>query len=117
MINKVKDIDRKEPHNHFFIEIISIKNFVPNDIKIDEKSYKNIVIYYVEYLTIKDSEYVKINSVNPLYLIFINVNGQFEEIDGNKYLTLVPANGSQEKKWKIMKNFGSKAEIYLDQEL
>ena len=98
MINKVKDIDRKEPHNYFFIEIISIKNFVPNDIKIDEKSYKNIVIYYVEYLTIKDSEYVKINSVNPLYLIFINVNGQFEEIDGNKYLTLVPANESQEKK-------------------
>ena len=26
--------------------------------------------------------------VNPLYLIFDNVNGYFEEISGNKYLTL-----------------------------
>ena len=32
---------------------------------------------------IKDSKYVKINSVNPLYLIF-KVNGYFEEINGNK---------------------------------
>ena len=32
----------------------------------------------------KDSKYVKSNSVNPLYLIFIKVNGYFEEINGNK---------------------------------
>ena len=37
----------------------------------------------------KDSIYVKINCVNPLYLIFSNVNGYFDEINGNKYLTLV----------------------------
>ena len=41
---------------------------------------------------IKDLKYVKINSVNPLYLIFNKENGYFEEINGNKYLTLVPAN-------------------------
>ena len=51
-------------------------------------------------MTIKDSKYVKINSVNPLYLIFNKVNGYFEEINGNKYLTLVPTN---EKKEKIKK--------------
>ena len=49
------------------------------------------------YVTIKDSKYVKINSVNPLYLIFNKVNGYFEEINGNKYLTLVPTNESKEK--------------------
>ena len=43
-------------------------------------------------MTIKDSKYVKIYSVNPLYLIFNKVNGYFEEISGNKYLTLVPTN-------------------------
>ena len=48
-------------------------------------------------MTIKDSKYVKINSVNPLYLIFSKVNGFFEEINGNKYLTLVPTNESKEK--------------------
>ena len=40
---------------------------------------------------------LKLHSVNPLYLIFGKVNGYFEEITGNKYLTLVPTNGSKEK--------------------
>ena len=48
-------------------------------------------------MTIKDSKYVKINSVNPLYFIFSKINGYFEEINGNKYLTLVPTNESKEK--------------------
>ena len=47
-------------------------------------------------MNIKDSEYVKINNVNPLYLIFSKVNGYFEEINGSKYLTLVPTNKSKE---------------------
>ena len=32
---------------------------------------------------IKDSKYIKINSVNTLYLIFNKVNGYFEETNGN----------------------------------
>ena len=48
-------------------------------------------------MAIKDSKYVKINSVNHLSLIFNKVNGYFEEINGNKYLTLVPTNESKEK--------------------
>ena len=47
-----------------------MKNFDPNNIKTDEKSYKNILIYNIGYVMINDSKYVKINSVNPLYLIF-----------------------------------------------
>ena len=46
-------------------------------------------------MTIKD--FTKIFSVNPLHLIFRNVNGYFEEINKNKYLTLVPTNESKEK--------------------
>ena len=72
MSNKVKDIDIKNRTYYFFNDIIDIKNF---DIKIDEKSYKDTLIYYIGYVTIKDSKYVKINSVNPLCLIFIKVNG------------------------------------------
>ena len=42
-------------------------------------------------------EYVKNYSVNPLYLIFRYVNEYFEEINGNKYLALVPTHESKEK--------------------
>ena len=66
-----------------------------NNIKIYEKPYKDIVIYHIGYVMIKDSKCVKINSVNPLYLIFRKVNEYFEEINGNKYLMLVPTNDSK----------------------
>ena len=46
-------------------------------------------------MTIK--KHLKIYNVNPLYLIFNKMNGYFEEINGNKYLTLVPTNESKEK--------------------
>ena len=61
----------------------------------DEKSNKNILIYYIGYVTIKN--YLKIYSVNPLYLIFGKVNRYFEEINENKYLALVSTNESKEK--------------------
>ena len=70
MSNKAKDISIKNYTYYFFDDIINIKNFNPNNVKIDEKSYKNILIYYIGYVTIKDSKYVKINSVNPLYILF-----------------------------------------------
>ena len=84
MGNKVKDIDIKNSTYYFFDDIINMKNFDLNNIKIDEKSYKDILIYYIRYL-----KYVKINSVYPLYLIFNKVNGPFQEINENKYLMLV----------------------------
>ena len=43
-----------------------IKNFDLNNIKIDEKSCENILIYYSGYATIKDSRSVKTISVNLL---------------------------------------------------
>ena len=43
---------------------------------------------------------LKINSVNPLYLIINKVNGYVEEINGNKYLTPVPTNESKGKNKK-----------------
>ena len=97
MSNKVKDTDIKNRTYYFFDDIINIKNLDLNSIKIDKKSYKDILIYCNGYVTIKDSKYVKINSVNPLYLIFNKVNVYFEEINGNKYLALIPTNESKEK--------------------
>ena len=89
MSNKFKDIDIKNHMYYFFNDIINMKNFDPNKIKIDEKSYKNILIYCIGYVTIKDLKYVKINSVKPLYLIINKMNGYFKEINKNKNSTLV----------------------------
>ena len=93
----VKDISMKRHIYYFFDDIINIKEFDPNNIKLDENSYKNILIYYIAYVTIKDSKYVKINSVNPLYLMFNKMNGYFEEINGNNYLTLFATNDSKDR--------------------
>ena len=68
--------------------MIIIKNFDSNLLKIDKKSYKNIDTYYSGYITMKDSDYVKINSVNPLYLIIDKVDGYTEKKNGNKDLIL-----------------------------
>ena len=95
MSNKVKDINIINSTYYFFNDIINIENFDPNDITIDKKSYKNILIYYNGYVTIK--EYIKNYSVIPLYLIFRYMNGYFEEINENKYLKLVPTNESKDK--------------------
>ena len=70
--------------------MININNLDPNKIKIHEKSYKNILIYYIGYVTFKNLRYVKINSVNHLCLIAHKINGYIEQSNGNKYLILVP---------------------------
>ena len=83
MTNKIKEIYIKNRTYHFFNDMINTKNLDPSNIKIDEKSYKNTLIYYIRYVTP--------NSVNPLYLIINQINGYIKEnkINGNKYLTLV----------------------------
>ena len=59
--------------------MINIEDFDPNLLKIDKKSYKNIDIFCIWYITVKDSGYVKINSLNPLYFIISEVDGNIKE--------------------------------------
>ena len=54
MSSKVKDIDVKSRTCYFFDDIINTKNIYLNNIKLDKKSYKNIVICYIACVTIKD---------------------------------------------------------------
>ena len=66
--------------------MINIKEFGSSLLKIDKKSYRNMCIYYIGYVTIKSiSYYENINRVNPLYLIIADVDGYIEENNGNKY--------------------------------
>ena len=57
MSNKIKDINIKNGISYFFNGIINIEIFDWNNIKINEKPYKNVLVYYIEYVTIKDSRY------------------------------------------------------------
>ena len=58
-----------------------------NLLKIDKKSYKNIDIYYIGYITIKKiDDCENIYSVNPLYLLVNHASGYIKEKNGNKYL-------------------------------
>ena len=47
--------------------MLNLKNFDSYLLKIDKKSYRNIDIYYIGYITIKKIDYYEnIYSVNPL---------------------------------------------------
>ena len=76
--------------------MVNIQNLDPNKINIDEKSYKNILIYWVKYEMVKNLSYMKINSVNHLYFIIDKINGNIDESNRNKYLTLVPNDRSKD---------------------
>ena len=66
--------------------MINIEDFDPNLLKIDKKSYKNIDIYYIDYITVKDSYYVRINSVMDM----------LKKKNGSKYLAFDSANENNE---------------------
>ena len=56
-------------------------------LKIDKKSYKDIGIYNIGYITIKkNGDCENIYSVNPLYLRITHSSGHIKEKGVNKYL-------------------------------
>ena len=49
----VKNINIQNHTYYVLDDIINIKDFDPDNIKIDERSYKNVLIYYIGYVTTK----------------------------------------------------------------
>ena len=85
----VKQIDIKDRTYYFYNDIIDLESFKSNLIKIDKKSYKDIGIYNIGYITIKkNGDCENIYSVNSLYLRITHPNGYIEEINENKCLRL-----------------------------
>ena len=84
-MGEVKQINIKNRTYYFYNNITDLKNFKPNLLKIDKKSYKNIDIYYIGYIAIKKIDDYE-SSVNPLYLRINHASGYIEEKNGNKYL-------------------------------
>ena len=82
-----KQINIKNWTYYFYNDIIDLENFKSGLLKIDKKSYKDIGIYNIGYITIKKiDDYENIYSVNPLYLIIAHASGYIEEKGVNKYL-------------------------------
>ena len=76
----VKLIDIKNRTCYFYNDIIDIKSFDPILLTIDKKSYKEIGIYNIKYITIrKISDCENIYSVNSLYLRVDHVNGYIKK--------------------------------------
>ena len=71
-MGKVKQIEIKNRTYYFYSDMINLKNFVSNLLKIGKKHYESAK-------KIDDCE--NIHSVNPLYLLLNHASG-----NGNKYL-------------------------------
>ena len=71
------------------ILIMFIHNATQKFVKNLQKKYKEIGIYYIGYVTVKQiCSCNNISSVNPLYLMTNEMIGHFEEKNENKYLVL-----------------------------
>ena len=83
----IKEINIKNRTYYFYNDIIDIKTFDSNNLKLDKKTYKDLDIYNIGYVTIKTIGHgYDINSVNPLCLHVDNASGYAEEINKDKYL-------------------------------
>ena len=59
-MRNIKQINIKSRTYYFFNDMINIEDFDPSLIKIDKKSYKNIGIFHIGYITKKVLVIVKI---------------------------------------------------------
>ena len=84
-----KQINTKDRTYYFYNDIIDIKTFDSNILKVDNKTYKNLDIFNIGYVTVKNigsKSGHSINSVNPSYLHIDNASGYIEEKLSNKCL-------------------------------
>ena len=83
---------------HFYNDLIDIKNFNINNIKLDKKGVLGNDVYYIGYITRKPRW--NVNSVNPLYLMTNRIKGHFEEVDEDKYLIISSENVDTMQKYQ-----------------
>ena len=93
----IKQIDIKNRTDYFYNDIIDLESFKSNLLKIGKKSYKNIGIYNIGYITIKKiGDCENIYSVNPLYLCINRASRYIKEKGVNKYLIFDPIEENKE---------------------
>ena len=82
---------------YFYNDIIDLKIFDARLLKIDKKSYKNIGIYNIRYITIKKiDDCESIYNVNSLFLRIDHAKRYIEGKSINKYLVFVSTDENKE---------------------
>ena len=88
-MGQVKKINIKNRGYYFCDNMINIKNFHSNLLKIKKKPYEDIDIYCISYIMIKIfSDCENNHGVNPLYSIIHSAIGHFKEKYGEKCLII-----------------------------
>ena len=101
-MGSLKEIMIKNRTYYFFNDIIDIETFDSNMLKLDKKTYKNLDIYNIGYITIKKIGCgYDINSLNPLHLRINNANGYTEKINEEKYLVF----GDTDENKELLKRY------------
>ena len=66
----------------------------------------------MRYMTVRNLSYIKISSVNSLFLITIKINGYIEESTENKYLKLVLTNENKDNLKKLQRTMEQNKRSY-----
>ena len=94
----IRQTNIKDRTYYFCNDLINIKNFSNNNLKLDKKGVLGNDVYYIGYIT-KKLQW-NVFSVNPLYLIINKINGHFQEVDGDKYVIINSENGDIMQKYQ-----------------
>ena len=86
----IRQLNIKSKAYYFYNDLINIKDFDNNKLKLDKKNVLGNDVYYIGYITKKPQW--RVFSVNPLYLMIDKIKGHFEEVDGGKYLIISSEN-------------------------
>ena len=89
----IRQLNIKGRTYYFYNDLINIKNFNSNNLKLDKKSVLGNDVYYIGYITKKKKPQGNVNGINPLYLMINRIKGHFEEVDEDKYLIISSENG------------------------
>ena len=118
-MGQVKEISIKNQTYYFFDDMINIKNFHSNLLKIDKKLYKDIDYYYIGYIAIKKFGILlqEILKKKTTKILSSFSTGHFKEKNDVKYLIL----GSTDKYEEVwsgirseIKTFNSGKELFYE---
>ena len=108
-MGELKQINIKNRTYYFYNDIIDLDEFDGSKIKVDKKDFNEIDIYYLGYERKKKiSECDVTNSINPLYLRIVDINGQFEKSKDDTWYLIISRDDDVFKKlvdiFKSIKN-------------
>ena len=108
-MGEIKQINIKNRTYYFYNDIINLDEFDESKIKVSKKDFNDIDIYHLAYKHKKKIlEFNVINSVNPLYLTIVDMNGQFEKCKDDVWYLIISGDDDVFKKladiFKSIKN-------------